>query len=409
MKKNGIIIGGGASGLMAAITAAEHGSRVTLIEHGAKLGKKILSTGNGKCNLTNLFLDASCYRSDEEAFPMKVLNHFTPVQTIKFFRKLGVLTTDRNGYVYPASGQAKTISDALIERARELGVHLIKEVEVQKISKENGIFSVKTTGEEVTGDYIILACGSKAAKSTGSDGSGYRLAESLGHSVVKPVPALVQLRCVGKFFPSVSGVRIQAEVSIYQGKHFLAGDRGELQLTDYGISGIPVFQVSRYAAKMLDRKKTVTAVIDFYPDMDEHDFFGLLTEQKKILKNRAAAGFLSGIFNKKLADFFLKTVGIAPNEPIGGLSKRQISDLCTLIKNFAVTVNATNSFDQAQICAGGVRTTEVSPETMESKKVKGLYFAGELLDVDGICGGYNLQWAWASGYLAGLSAAEKED
>lgn len=406
MTRNGIIIGGGASGLTAAITAAEHGSQVTIIEHSAKLGKKILSTGNGKCNLTNLFLDASCYRSDEEAFPMKVLQSFGPEQTVKFFRKLGVLTTDRNGYVYPMSGQARTISDALIDRARELGVRVMKETEVVSISSEKGIFRVKTTGEEVKGDYIILACGSKAAKSTGSDGSGYKLAESLGHTLVKPVPALVQLRCKGNYFPEISGVRIQATVGIFQGKHFLASDTGELQLTDYGISGIPVFQVSRYASKLLDRKKPVTAVVDFFPETSEHEFFSLLQEQKKLLKERKAAGFLTGLFNKKLADFFLKAAQISPTLPIKDLSKHQISDLCRVVKSFEIAVNATNSFEQAQICAGGVKTTEVNPNTMESKKVKGLYIVGELLDVDGICGGYNLQWAWATGYLAGLRAAQ---
>ena len=187
----------------------------------------------------------------------------------------------------------------------------------------------------------------------------------------------------------------------------LAEDRGELQLTDYGISGIPVFQVSRYAAEALDHKKAVFAEIDFMPEYDENEVFNLLKEQRTYLKDRTAADYLGGIFNKKLAGVFLKTAGMKQDVKVASISDRTIAELVMIIKKAAFEVTGTNSYDKAQICMGGVSLKEINPETMESRLVPGLYFAGEILDVDGICGGYNLQWAWSSGHLAAVSAANK--
>lgn len=407
MGKEGIIIGGGAAGLTAAIAAAENGARVTILEHMPRVGKKILSTGNGKCNMTNRNLDGACYRCSQAHFPMEVIGRFPVEETIGFFRRLGIVTVDRNGYIYPASGQAQTVLDALREKTESLGVRTVCDCRVDFVDRSAGRFEVKTGTGDFAGDFLILATGSMAAGKTGSDGSGYALAKAFGHGLKKPLPALVQLRCKGDFFKSVSGVRTEAAVALYSEGAFLASDRGELQLTDYGISGIPVFQVSRYASENLDKKKNVTAVLDFYPQEEACGMLDLLRQQRKWLHDRAAGSFLCGIFNKKLAALFLKEAGIRPEFPVKMLSDDHLIRLCGLIKEFPVSVTGTNSYDQAQVCMGGVRTDQVSGATMESRLVKGLYLAGEILDVDGICGGYNLQWAWSSGYLAGKSAAGK--
>lgn len=413
-RPEGIIIGGGAAGLMAAITAAENGAGVTILEHMPRVGKKILSTGNGKCNLTNLDMRPDCYRCGTADFPMTAIGRFSVADTVSFFRRLGVVVTDRNGYVYPASGQAQTVLDALREKAESLGIRIVTECRSETVERDGTGFCVRTSCGAFQGDFLILAAGSKAAPATGSDGSGYDLAASLGHKIVKPLPALVQLKCRGDFFRSIAGVRTEAEVSLYTaGKHgelgdLLASDRGELQLTDYGISGIPVFQVSRYASEALDRKKRVLAVLDFFPSLKDEELFSLLKEQRMYLSDRKAEGFLNGIFHKKLAALFLKAAGIRGEEMAGRLSDKKLLAAAELIKRTVVEVTAANSFDKAQVCMGGVRVKDVDPCTMESRLVPGLYFAGEILDVDGICGGYNLQWAWSSGYAAGASATGKE-
>ena len=413
MKREGIIIGGGAAGLMAAITAAECGASVTILEHMPRVGKKILSTGNGKCNMTNLHMTADCYRCGIEEIPMQVIGKFPVEETLRFFRRLGILTTDRNGYVYPASGQAQTVLDALKNKTDSLGVRTCCDSKVLAVSKEkNGRFAVKTENQTYKADFVILAAGSMAAKTTGSDGSGYELAKSLGHKIKKPLPALVQLKCKGDFFKGIAGVRTDVKVSLYtMDKNgapdvFLASDEGELQLTDYGISGIPVFQVSRYAAEALDHRKRVLAIVDFMPEMSEGELIETLKEQKSYLYDRTAEEFLNGLFNKKLAAMFLKAAWLKADMPVAEISNKKLAELCGLIKETAFEVTGTNSYDKAQICMGGVNMKEIDPETMESRLVPRLYFAGEILDVDGICGGYNLQWAWSSGHLAAVSATE---
>ncbi|MBE5971909.1 MAG: NAD(P)/FAD-dependent oxidoreductase [Lachnoclostridium sp.] len=415
MKREGIIVGGGAAGLLAAITAAEAGASVTILEHMPRVGKKILSTGNGKCNMTNLHMTAECYRSGVEGVPMQVIDKFSVADTIAFFRRLGVLTTDRNGYVYPASGQAQTVLDALRDKADSLGIRTCCDSKVLSINKKKeGRFAVKTETQTYSADFVILCAGSMAAKTTGSDGSGYELAKSLGHKIKKPLPALVQLKCKGDFFKSIAGVRTDVKVSLYvMDKNgncgaFLAQDQGELQLTDYGISGIPVFQVSRYAAEALDHKKRVLAVIDFMPDMPEDELFTVLKDQRNYLGDRAAGDFINGLFNKKLAALFLKAVHIRQEQPVSEIANKKLAELCRVIKEFSFEVVGTNPFDKAQICMGGVDLRDVNTETMESRLVPGLYFAGEILDVDGICGGYNLQWAWSSGHLSAVCATGRK-
>lgn len=429
--KKVMIIGGGASGMMAAISASLSGAEVLIIEQNEKTGKKILSTGNGRCNFTNTKQDPSCYRSDDPDFPWQVIQQFDENRTIAFFKEIGILPKNRNGYLYPNSDQAQAVADALQMECERLGICVIRNTACLEITPRKRGFLLKTetvereekkdkkkkskkdfekrTTNTWTCDAVILACGSKASNISGSDGSGYALAKSVGHSLVPVLPALVQLHCKEAFYKEIAGIRIQGKVTIYANEQPLFEDCGEIQLTNYGISGIPVFQVSRYAAKALYEKKQVKAVLNFMPEYTKEECVRLLKERILSRPEKKAEDFFIGLFPKKLGDLFLELSRLERNRGVQTLSDQEIDSLTNLIRHFETTVVKTNSFEQAQICCGGVDTREVDPQTMESRYVPGLYFTGELLDVDGICGGYNLQWAWSSGYIGGENAARKSD
>lgn len=404
MRQKVMIIGGGAAGLTGGIFAARQGAQVTILEQMDRAGKKILSTGNGKCNLTNRFLDETCYRSENPSFPYKTLKEFGVEKTLEFFEELGIYVKDKNGYLYPNSEQAAAVSDLLKLEAERQKVSLVCRCRVEGIKKTGKGFLIRTSQGNYQADRVILASGGKAAPVTGSDGSGYVLAQSLGHRLIKPLPALVQLRCVGTYFKQLAGIRTDACVTLLTDQKVLAVERGELQLTDYGISGIPVFQVSRYAAKTLDQGKKVKARIHFLPDKTQKQVEELLGRRRDQMGHKTAEELLMGVFQKKLIAVLLKESGISLSAPAGKLEKRQIGTLAEKICRFETEVVSTNPFENAQVCCGGMDTDQVNPRTMESKAVKGLYLAGEVLDVDGICGGYNLQWAWSSGAIAGIYA-----
>lgn len=405
MRKTVGIIGAGASGLTAAIFAAREGARVLLFEHMDRVGKKILSTGNGRCNLTNLYMETECYRSDEPGFPMKVIDAFPVEKTLEFFQKLGIVPKDRNGYIYPASDQAASVLDVLRGEIEHLGVEVILTCDIRQIAEKKGTYHLVTNQGNFSVDSLILAAGSKAAPSTGSDGSGYELAKSLGHSLVKPLPALVQLRCQGNLYRQIAGIRTDAKVSLWADGKILAKDRGELQLTDYGLSGIPIFQISRYGARALDGGKKVKVYVDFMPSWSEKEAMELLKQRARLLSHKPASEFFTGMLNRKLGQALLKLSGIDGAFLVGKLSGKQLEKLCGQLKHYEAIVMSVNPFANAQVCCGGVSTREVDARTMESKIHKNLYFAGEILDVDGICGGYNLQFAWSSGYVAGVCSA----
>lgn len=399
------VIGGGAAGMMAAITSAREGARVTILEHKDRIGKKILSTGNGRCNFTNTYQTPACYRSDNRDFAWNIIQKFNVEKTISFFKELGIYPKDRNGYLYPYSDQAAAILEVLQIEVAKLDICVMTEINVLDIQPVKRGIRITTDKKTITADSVILACGSKAAPVTGSDGSGYQLAKLFGHRIVPVLPALVQLRCAEKFYKSISGVRVQGTVEIYADDIFLASDTGEIQLTNYGISGIPVFQVSRYAAKALYKKQSVTAVLNFMPDMNKDEFLLFLQERITLCPYKTLDEFFTGVFPKKLCELWIRLSRLPKEMRVSDLSGEQLEKLVLLIQHLRTHITETNSFEQAQICCGGVDTTEINPDTLESNYVPGIYFAGELLDVDGICGGYNLQWAWSSGYVAGKEAA----
>ena len=411
------IVGGGPSGMAAAITAARQGADVTILERNDRLGKKILSTGNGKCNLGNLDLSVDSYYGSAIPFIQQTLARFSEQDTIDFFNRLGLMIKDRNGYLYPASEQAASVLDVLRFELQALGVKVVTECKVNHIKKDSrsGEILVSDGEKEYRFDALILACGSKAAPKTGSDGSGYKLAKQLGHSLIPTVPALVQLKCKEDYLKAVAGVRADAEIRVLGAEKgnvhaksrsagFCAVERGELQLTEYGISGIPVFQLSRQVNYILREKEHVKVEIDFLPDLSKEEFEKLCAEREGILgRGRTVEEFFTGMLNKKIMLLFMKLAGLKGHIPVEDADPAKLKQVYVLCKNWHVTVNGSNSYDNAQVCAGGVDTAEIT-ENFESRLVPGVYIVGELLDVDGKCGGYNLHWAWASGVLAGRAA-----
>lgn len=410
MEQSVIVIGGGASGMTAAIYAARAGAAVTILEHTDRIGKKILSTGNGRCNMTNLHQSAYCYRSSQPDFPMAVLKQFSTEQTLGFFKELGILTKSKDGYLYPNSEQASAVLDVLRMEIGHLGIQVVCGCHIQSVKKLKGGqgFQLHTSLGSFQAACVVLAAGSKAAPVTGSDGSGYELAKQLGHSIIPPLPALVQLRCKETHYKQLAGIRTEARVSLLADQRMAASETGELQLTDYGISGIPTFQISRYASEALSQKKTVVAEIDFLPHhsfIETEEFF---RDRARNMGHKTCEEWMVGILNKKLSVVLLKLAGIGRDQPASGMDSEKWQALLKQIKEYKTVITATNSFEHAQVCCGGVDTREIEPDTMESRRVRGLYLAGELLDVDGICGGYNLQWAWSSGAVAGTYAGGKQ-
>lgn len=404
------VIGGGAAGMMAAITAAENGAKVTVYERNDRVGKKILATGNGKCNFSNILMQPAFFHGKNVDAAWNIIQNFDEKKVITFFENAGMLSKEKNGGLYPVSGQASTVLDILRAKLTALNIKVLTEQYVKDLVPEKGssrIEVVTKTSEQVF-DRVILTCGGAAAPKTGSDGNGLTLAKKLGHNLVPTVPALVQLKCGEPFFKSISGVRTDAALKLVIDGKEVAGESGELQFTDYGISGIVVFQLSRSAAYALKNKQKVEMYIDCLADYDEKTYEAFVSTRKKNLQNaHTVEEFFTGMLNKKLMLLFIKLAGLKPTDAYRNADKKKIDKVFTLCRSFPVNVVDTNSFENAQVTAGGVSLSEVTKD-LESQKVKNLYFAGEILDVDGACGGYNLQWAWSSGYVAGKAASTEK-
>lgn len=403
------VVGGGAAGMMAAVQAAKAGARADLYERNDRVGKKLLATGNGKCNFSNRNMNRDAYYGSAVSFYEKLFSRFGVSETIDFFSQQGMLIKDRNGYLYPLSEQASTVLDILRFSLEKYDIQVFTGCKITQIrrDKKTGGFRMVCGSKTYFYDAVILACGGMAAPGTGSDGIGYVLAKDLGHHVTEIVPALVQLRCQGDFWKSVAGVRTEAELTLLVGGVKRKAVLGELQLTDYGISGIPVFQFSREAAYAILHKKRVTVEIDFLPGFDKEAYGRFWEERFRQLsmKGQTLEQFLTGISNKKINQLVIKTAGCKPSDEVERLSEEKRRKLAALYRRFKVTVSGSNGFEQAQVSAGGIPAEELT-DRLESKLVPGLYFAGELIDMDGVCGGYNLQWAWTSGAIAGMAAAE---
>ena len=441
-KRTVAVIGGGAAGMMAAIEAARAGAIVTLIEKNPQLGKKLATTGNGRCNYTNLDMSdriGGKFRGFHPEFAALALDALPPEAVLDWFRAIGVEPRFRGSYVYPNSDQASAVVDALREELHRLSVKVHYNAEVKSIQRvdaeavasaakasmpgkaasasemrekrDAGYFMIQCTDAVVKADRVILAAGSKAAPKTGSNGDGYFIARKLGHTIVPYVPALCGIRCAGDAFRALAGIRTEAALELVIDGHSIDREAGELQLVDYGISGIPVFQLSRYAAYALQEGKKAAVYINFLPGFTNEAedprkcALRLYRQRQERLAGRKMESFFTGLLHQKLAQLLLRMAGVRPELPVAELSEKQLRSLASLSVRFKAECVEMNGFLQAQVMAGGVDTTEIDPCTMASRLVPGLYFAGEVLDIDGICGGYNLQWAWASGFVAGRHAA----
>ena len=405
MKTEIAVIGGGASGLMAAITAKKSGKEVVILERKDRILKKVLITGNGRCNITNVNANISNYFGKNISSVENILNRFTPQDTMDFFNELGIVCNEENrGKVYPLSGQASSVVDALRFEAEKLGIKIETEFYVRKIEKDGFKFKIYSEDKKkIEAGRVIIAAGGQSYPELGSNGSGFELAKELGHSVTKLSPSIVQLKTEKNQVKGLQGIKTDVAVTAYGDNKKICTYDGELLFTDYGISGNVVFNISF----VMPLYKDVEFEIDFMEKFDYNELYEMLKERKKIMSHLTMENYFNGMINKKLGQFLSKVSGIEKlSKPVKDLSDSDIRKLCTVLKKYRVKILETTGFKNAQVTAGGVSLDEVNTETLESKIVKELYFSGEVLDVYGECGGFNLQWAWASGYIAGENAAK---
>lgn len=400
-----IVIGAGASGLVAAIYAKSKGNEVILLEKNEICGKKILATGNGRCNFWNEDQRLEHYRSSNFEKIEKIINNKNREEILKFFEKIGIEPKIKNGYYYPNSNQAISIKKALELEAQKQNVIIKTDSEVVDLKKEKDDFKViLKNGQEIISNSVILATGSKAAPKTGSDGIGYQICKKFNHTIVKPLPALVQLKADGKFLKDWEGIRTDVLVKLYENDKKIGEEIGEIQLTNYGISGICVFNLSGRVSRGLNDNKKETVKINFLNSLNiklPKDFIEWMNKRNLLVKDRSIFELLEGVLNYKLVNVLLKKSKINNNMKWEELSLSSKNDLSENITSFKLEIIGTNSFDKAQVCSGGIPLNEIDVNDMQSLKVKGLYIIGELLDVDGDCGGYNLEWAWITGMIAG--------
>lgn len=438
MEHEVIVIGAGAAGMMAAVALAERGIDTALLEANDMPGKKLLATGNGKCNFTNTCQNAECYRGEHPEAAMELLAKYDVSCVLRFFERLGILPKARDGYWYPNSEQAVSVRDAFALRLAELHVPIYENTHADRIKKKDGRFFITATRRDrlmpngnkkkgkkpekpvfsesyevcFTAEYVVLAAGGMAGNISGADGSGYTLAQGLGHHIVPPVPALVQLKTEKSAWKGLAGVRTQAQATLRiqetGGQEREYRERGELLFTDYGISGIPTMQLSRFAARELakgDLCGKIELLLDFFPDTSENDLQRMLYGRFEEFGERTALQALNGLLPSKLCAALLTEAGLLPDAAFFAQEKKAqgmepARRLAGCMKRFGANICGTNDFVNAQVTAGGVDLCEIETGTMESKLTKKLYVVGELADIDGTCGGYNLQWAWMSGLAA---------
>ncbi|MDW5298547.1 MAG: NAD(P)/FAD-dependent oxidoreductase [Sedimentibacter sp.] len=397
------VIGGGASGLVAGIAAARNGAEVIIYEKMNKVGKKILATGNGRCNYTNMYMSMDRYHSKNIKQAESAMNFFDLQRTMSFFEDLGIYPyVDDSGKVYPNSLQASSVLDVLRYETARLKIEEVTDFEVIELRKNKDKFSIIGKDKTYNADKVILCSGVKASPQLGSDGSGFEIAKSFGHKIVEPSPALVQLKLNGKYFKRITGIRFDGVVNSFTYKNQIREEKGEILFTDYGISGPPILQISRKVIETLNKGEHVFISVDMFPDLTKAMLYDILKERFFKIGYKGIEDGLVGFINKKLIPVVLMEAGFDKlDKECGKLNKKEIFKIIDILKEWKFEVSGHNTWQQAQTTAGGVALSEINPNTLESTKTKGLYFAGEILDVDGDCGGFNLQWAWSSGYSAG--------
>ena len=398
------IIGAGASGMAAALAAAENpNAEVILLERQARVGRKLLATGNGRCNLTNTHAAQRGYHGEDAAFVKQALAAFDPDAVRNWFRQMGLFTVAENsGRVYPYSDQANSVVDVLRLALCKPNIQLLTGFEVQKIRREESGFSVSGAEQTIRCDKLIVACGGLAGTKLGGSMSGYKLLGKMGHKSTRLRPTLVQLKCGWDGVVSLKGVRANCHVEILRDGEVFSRSRGELQFTEYGLSGPVIFEVSRDACY---GSGSWSAKLDFLPDYEEVDLAAELERRRQT--ELPVEELLTGILHNRLGRVLTRAAGVKNKKFVKELSDYELQQVCGAVKGFEIELTEPMGMDHAQVTAGGMRTEQFDPATMESRLVPGLYACGEVLDIDGDCGGYNLQWAWSSGRCAGLSAGKE--
>lgn len=402
--KNIIVIGGGASGLLAAVVARRNGANVTILERNPRIGKKILVTGNGRCNYTNSLTSVTDYNNQD--FVRYGLELFNPEETMSFFSELGIVAKiEKEGKAYPLSEQASSIIDVFLYELNRLEIDVVNNAYVYNIIKKKQYFQIfLEDGRNFECDKVILATGGKALSSTGSDGSGYELAKKLGHKIVEPFPALVKLKLESPYLKHLQGIKMPAIVELIHKNIVLQREEGDILFGNYGISGPTILQLSRKANELYLKGEKVYIKIILVSSLTKAEVFNRFL----ISRAKPVDFSLVGMVNKRYISALLKEAKIEKqNTLVKDLSDKQLNALVGLLFDWRFLVKGSKGFSDAQVTAGGISLKEINNETMESKIVEGLYITGEVMDIDGRCGGYNLQWAWSSGYLAGMSSSEE--
>ena len=402
-----VIIGGGSSGVISAIFAKRNNNNVTILERNNTLLKKLIMTGNGKCNYYNDNQELKNYHSENMEILGKIITSYNTQAVIDYFNSLGVVPKIKNGYYYPYSSQAVTIKNVLENEIKRLGINVIYNCLVEDVTTCNGKFIIKCSNNSITCDNVVLACGSKAYPKTGSDGMGYTFLKKFNHTIIKPLPALVQLVSDFKYLKDWSGVRSDVIVRLYENGSFISQEEGEIQLTDYGVSGICIFNLSHFVTRGLDLGKKEEILINFVPFIDGEVKEWLINHSKNL--NTNIRGILEGFLNYKLVNVILKSICLDGEKYFNELNDVELDKLVNVLFRFSINITSSKSFDSSQICNGGVKLDEINYETFESLKVKGLYITGELLDINGNCGGYNLTSCFISGMKSGKDIGDLDD
>lgn len=402
MKTEIVIIGGGASGIMAAIEAVKSGKEVVVVDRKERVLKKVLVTGNGRCNLTNVNAKINNYFSTGSDIKKieNILNDFQPKDTMNFFESLGVVCNEEaRGKVFPLSGQAGSVIDALRFEAERVGVKFLLDFYVKKIEKKGFQFIIYSEDKRIiTSNRVLLSAGGKSYPELGSNGSGFELAREFGHTITPLFPSIVQFKTEEYQVKGLKGIKLDTRVTAYGDKKKICTYDGELLFTDYGVSGNVIFNISF----VFPIHKKVELEVDFLPKFSYDELLQKLKDRRDILGHLMMEHYFNGMINKKLGQFLSKASGIEKlSKEINSLTDNELRKLCDVLKKYKLNVLDTTGYKNAQVTAGGIKLEEVNMETLESKKVKGLYFSGEILDVYGECGGFNFQWAWASGKKAG--------
>ncbi|MGL4874018.1 MAG: NAD(P)/FAD-dependent oxidoreductase [Clostridium sp.] len=404
-----IIVGGGASGLMAAIVAKDYGIDVAIVDGSDRVGKKILTTGNGRCNISNNSIQYPFvnYHSNVDDFFIPTLNSFSVEQTKNLFLSLGLPITElENHKLYPQSLQASSVVDILRLNLEERNIPTYMNCKVKSIHKKKK-FILSTNNDdfsEFSCGKILMCCGGKSAPKTGSDGSAYKLCEEFGHKLIKPAPGIVQLKLDYPHLKALSGIKFDGRVTVYGNNKELRQETGEVLFTDYGISGPPILQVSSTVSRAIRNGLKVTLDVDMMPFKDKETVENELYTHLALFSTRSISNALIGVINKKLIPTLLKDCGIFNiHTPCCELEWNNQSNLIERFKSWKFTCSGTKEFQGAQVSVGGIDVSDINPSTLESNLIPGMYFAGEFIDVDGDCGGFNLQWAWSSGFFAATS------